>query len=115
MGAEGLSRSYFGILHLTRGTGTENATEPICCPVLKGRCQMLWCLYSYIVSDLLDQTFMSRPAGFYNREFSSSAYGRAHRKIRLIESNANCRYLKKYTSKGILRQVFYLSETPPLL
>jgi hypothetical protein len=77
---------------------------------------MHWCLYSYIVSGLLDRTLiMSRPAGFYNREFSSSAYGRAHRKIRLIESNAKCCYLKKFTCKGTLRQVFYLSETPPLL
>jgi hypothetical protein len=34
------------------------------------------------------------------------------RKIRLIESNEKCRYLKKLTWKGTLRQVFYLS--PPL-
>ncbi len=34
------------------------------------------------------------------------------RKIRLIESNAKCRYLKKLTCKGTLRQVFYLSEAP---
>ncbi len=33
-------------------------------------------------------------------------------KIRLIENNAKCRYLKKLTSKGTLRQVFYLSEAP---
>ncbi len=32
------------------------------------------------------------------------------RKIRLIESNAKCRYLKKLTCKRTLRQVFYLSE-----
>ncbi len=32
------------------------------------------------------------------------------RKIRLIESNAKCRYLKKFTCKWTLRQVFYLSE-----
>jgi hypothetical protein len=95
--------------------GTENATEPICCPVLKGRRQMLRCLYSYIVSDLLDQTLMSRPAGFYNCEFSSSANGRAHRKIRLIESNAKWRYLTKFTCKRTLRQVLFLSEAPPLL
>jgi hypothetical protein len=36
----------------------------------------------------------------------------ARRKIRLTESNAKCRYLKKLTCKGTLRQVFYLSETP---
>ncbi len=76
---------------------------------------MLWCLYSYIVSDLLDQTLMSRPAGFYNCESSSSAYGRVRRKIRLIESNAKWRYLTTFTCKRTLRQVFYLSETPPLL
>ncbi len=34
------------------------------------------------------------------------------RKIRLIESNAKCRYLRKLTCKGTLRQVFYLSEAP---
>jgi hypothetical protein len=34
------------------------------------------------------------------------------RKIRLIECNAKCRYLKKLTCKGTLRQVFYLSEAP---
>ncbi len=34
------------------------------------------------------------------------------RKIRMIEFNAKCRYLKKLTCKGTLRQVFYLSETP---
>jgi hypothetical protein len=32
------------------------------------------------------------------------------RKMRLIEINAKCRYLKKLTSKRTLRQVFYLSE-----
>ncbi len=38
------------------------------------------------------------------------------RKIRLIECNAKCRYLKKSTCKVTLRQVFYLSEvsSPPL-
>jgi hypothetical protein len=34
-------------------------------------------------------------------------------KIRLIESHAKCRYLKKLTFKGTLRQVFHLSEAPP--
>jgi hypothetical protein len=37
------------------------------------------------------------------------------RKIRLIESNARCLYLKELTCKGTLRQVFYLSEAPPPL
>ncbi len=37
-----------------------------------------------------------------------SAHLLAHRKIRLIESNAKCRYLKKLT----LQQVFYPSEAP---
>jgi hypothetical protein len=38
----------------------------------------------------------------------------ARRKIRLIESNAKCPYLKKLTCKGILRQVFIcLRPTPP--
>ncbi len=36
-----------------------------------------------------------------------------HRKIRLTESNAKCRYLKKWPLTGTLRQVFYLSEAPP--
>ncbi len=35
-----------------------------------------------------------------------------HRKIRLIESNAKCHFLKKLTCKGTLRQVLYLSEAP---
>ncbi len=34
------------------------------------------------------------------------------RKIRLVASNAKCRYLKKLTCKGILWQVFYPSEAP---
>jgi hypothetical protein len=34
------------------------------------------------------------------------------RKIRLIESNAKCRYLKQFTCKRTFRQVFYLSEAP---
>jgi hypothetical protein len=38
-----------------------------------------------------------------------SLLANTHRKIRLIESNAECRYLKKLTRKGTLRQV---SETP---
>jgi hypothetical protein len=38
--------------------------------------------------------------------------GAGRRKIRLIESNAKCRYMKKCTCKGTLRQVFYLSEAP---
>ncbi len=32
--------------------------------------------------------------------------GAIRRKIRLIESNAKCRHLKKLTNKGILRQMF---------
>jgi hypothetical protein len=39
----------------------------------------------------------------------------SRRKIRLIESNAKCRYLKKFTCKGTLRQVFCLSEAPSIL
>jgi hypothetical protein len=35
-------------------------------------------------------------------------------KIRRIESNAKCRYLKKLTCKGTLQQVFYLSDVPSL-
>jgi hypothetical protein len=34
------------------------------------------------------------------------------RKIRLIECYSKCSYLKKFTSKWTLRQVFYLSEAP---
>ncbi len=33
------------------------------------------------------------------------------RKIRMIESNAKCRYIKNWPVKG-LRHVFYLSEAP---
>ncbi len=36
------------------------------------------------------------------------------KKIRLIENNAKCRYIKKLTCNGTLRQVFYLSEAPLL-
>jgi hypothetical protein len=38
-----------------------------------------------------------------------------HRKVRLIESNAKCRHLKKFTFEGTWRQVFFLSEAlyPP--
>ncbi len=38
------------------------------------------------------------------------------RKVRLLEYNAKCRYLKKLTCNGTLRQVFYLSEalSPPM-
>ncbi len=34
------------------------------------------------------------------------------RRLRLMECNAKCRYLKKLTCKGTLLQVFYLSEAP---
>ncbi len=42
--------------------------------------------------------------------------GVARRKIRRIESNVKCRYLKKLTGTGTLPQVFYLSEalSPPM-
>ncbi len=40
---------------------------------------------------------------------------RHRRKIRLIESNAKCRYLKKFTCKGTLRPVFICLSSPPLL
>ncbi len=39
----------------------------------------------------------------------------AHRKIRMIECNAKCRYLKKLIWKGASRGMFYLSEAPSLL
>jgi hypothetical protein len=47
---------------------------------------------------------------FQNRTALKMGWGR--RKIRLIECNAKCRYLKKFTCKGTLLQVFYLSEAP---
>jgi hypothetical protein len=34
------------------------------------------------------------------------------RKIRLIESNAKCRYLKQFTFKGTLQQVIICPEAP---
>ncbi len=40
--------------------------------------------------------------------------GSTRRKVRLIESNAKCRYLKKLTCKGTLRQVFIGLRPPPL-
>jgi hypothetical protein len=41
--------------------------------------------------------------------------GAYRRKIRMIESNAKCRYLKKLTRKGALRQVFICLRPPPFL
>ncbi len=41
--------------------------------------------------------------------------GVGRRKIRLIESNAKFRYLKKLTCKGTSRQVFICLRPPPLL
>ncbi len=35
------------------------------------------------------------------------------RKIRPIESNAKCRYLKKLTCKETLQQVFFCLRPPP--
>jgi hypothetical protein len=44
---------------------------------------------------------------------STSSLGHiTRRKIRLIESYDKCRYLKNWPVKGLLRQVFYLSEAP---
>ncbi len=39
--------------------------------------------------------------------------GVGRRKIRLIEGNAKCRHLKKFTCKGTLRQVFICLRSPP--
>jgi hypothetical protein len=50
-----------------------------------------------------------------SNSFYVKVYSVLRRKIRLIENNVKCRYLKKLTCKGTLRQVFYLSEAPPLL
>jgi hypothetical protein len=36
-------------------------------------------------------------------------------KIRLIENNAKCCYIKIFTCKGTLRQVFICMRPPPLL
>jgi hypothetical protein len=38
-----------------------------------------------------------------------------HRKIKLIDSNAISRYLKKSTCNGTLRQVFICLRSPPIL
>ncbi len=40
-------------------------------------------------------------------------YDAKRRKMRLLQSNVKCRYLKQLTCKGTVRQVFYLSEAPP--
>ncbi len=45
----------------------------------------------------------------------TSQTGIHRRKIRLTESRAKCRYLKKLTCKGTLRQVFICLRPPPLL
>ncbi len=49
------------------------------------------------------------------RSFTILHQVRSHRKIRLIESNAKCRYLKKLLCKGTLWQVFICLRPPPLL
>ncbi len=41
--------------------------------------------------------------------------GAFRRKIKLIDSNAKCRYLKKLTCKGALRHVFICLRPPPFL
>jgi hypothetical protein len=38
-----------------------------------------------------------------------------HGLINYIDTKAKCRHLTKFTIKGTLRQVFFLSESPPLL
>jgi hypothetical protein len=44
---------------------------------------------------------------------STILYIHYRRKIRLIECMQNVEYLKKYTCKGILRQVFICLSLPP--
>jgi hypothetical protein len=41
--------------------------------------------------------------------------GYKRKMIRLIKNNAKCRYLKKFTCKGTLRQVFICLRPPPLI
>jgi hypothetical protein len=41
--------------------------------------------------------------------------GTSRRKIKRIQSNANCRHLNKVNRKGTLRQVFICLRPPPLL
>jgi len=47
-----------------------------------------------------------------HRKTQPSLKTRYRRKIRLIDNNAKCRHLTKFTCKGTLRHVFYLSEVP---
>ncbi len=65
---------------------------------------------------MLDQSSSKILAIFIEEEAawnaSSDFEALKRRKIRLIESHAKCRYLKKLTLKGTLWQVFYLSEAP---
>ncbi len=55
---------------------------------------------------------LSSPSPFPPLPPPPSSSPRPYRKIRLIESNAKCPYLKNFACKGTLRQVFYLSEAP---
>ncbi len=48
-------------------------------------------------------------------EILSPERAQLRREIRLIESNAKCRYLKKLACKGTLRQEFICLRPPPLL
>ncbi len=50
--------------------------------------------------------------GALRKQLTDILNGGERRKMRLIESYAKCRNLKKLTCKGTLRQMFYLSETP---
>ncbi len=52
---------------------------------------------------------------FYLVKYINICVFMPRRKIRLIESNAKCRYLKKLTLKGTLRQLFIYLRPPPLL
>jgi hypothetical protein len=60
--------------------------------------------------DCLCTLFETRLLSSEEAEHGKKRFDR--RKIRLIESNAKCRYPKKMSCKGTLQQVFYLSETP---
>ncbi len=58
---------------------------------------------------------LNRPSGREREKVEEEEKKDALRNIRLIESNAKCRHLKKLTCKGTLRKVFICLRTPPLL
>jgi hypothetical protein len=59
--------------------------------------------------------FMAKLVSSQQLATNTLSYTNKRRNIRLIKSNANCRHLKNFSCKGILRQVFFCQRPPPFL